>query len=112
MSIITSLGCLNFTNSLTHNLFSSSINERGTSPKPNEVLRPIYRPRAGLAESAFQPLDKIFIRVSEVTGQKEGPYLIEKDEGGRYSLCDEDGGTVKDGRVYDASELISYAEGK
>jgi hypothetical protein len=35
-------------------------------------------------------------------------YWIEKAEDGRYSLCDKDGNTAHDGKLYQESELTLY----
>lgn len=53
------------------------------------------------------PLDKVFLCPSGVQ-DREGPYLIEKTEDGKYSLCDEDGKTVKGGEMFEEGDLVLY----
>ncbi|KAF8847728.1 hypothetical protein BDZ45DRAFT_754602 [Acephala macrosclerotiorum] len=55
----------------------------------------------------FMPLDKVFLCLSG-SQDREGPYLIEKAEHGKYSLCDEDGKTVKGGEMFEEGDLVLY----
>ena len=48
----------------------------------------------------LKPGTKVFIRA---TG--EGPYLIEKAEGGKYTLCDEKCNSAKEGQAFKEDEL-------
>lgn len=61
----------------------------------------------GLKGHKFLPTDEVVI-IDPRTRQKEGPYQIEQAEKGRYSLCDENGKTVKSGKLFEESELVAY----
>ncbi|CZR64740.1 uncharacterized protein PAC_14639 [Phialocephala subalpina] len=73
---------------------------------PEDGARPtIDPPRDG--NYKFMPDDKVWLCPSG-TQDREGPYLIEKTENGKYSLCDEDGRTARGGEMFEEKDLILY----
>ncbi|KAL5317336.1 hypothetical protein ACEPPN_014431 [Leptodophora sp. 'Broadleaf-Isolate-01'] len=73
---------------------------------PKDGARPSVD-HPGDGKYKFMPLDKVFLCPSGVQ-DREGPYLIEKTEDGKYSLCDEDGKTVKGGEMFEEGDLVLY----
>jgi len=73
---------------------------------PEDGARPSVD-HPGDGKYKFMPLDKVFLCPSR-TRIKEGPYIIEKTDNGKYSLCDEDGKTVKGGELFEEGDLIPY----
>ena len=55
----------------------------------------------------FAPGDEVCIRQSGSRAQSE-PYLIEKAENGRYTLCNSEGKTVMGGQKYKDKDLKIY----
>lgn len=56
-------------------------------------------------EFKYAPGDEVYLTVS---GTKEGPYKIEAVKGGKYSLCDTGGTTVKGGQTFEEGDLELY----
>ncbi|OQV09881.1 hypothetical protein CLAIMM_13959 [Cladophialophora immunda] len=52
----------------------------------------------------FSPGDEVYIRQSGHRA-REGPYLVEKAESGKYTLCNSEGVTVKNGQKFEDKEL-------
>ena len=42
------------------------------------------------------------------TRNREGPYMIQDAEGGKYSLCDDNGQPVKVGQTFGEEDLILH----
>jgi len=53
----------------------------------------------------FWPGDKVYLCSS---GTQEGPYTIERAKDGKYTLCNDQGDSVKDGKEFEESELTLY----
>jgi hypothetical protein len=50
----------------------------------------------------FRPNDEVYLIAS---GTREGPFTVASVGNGRYTLCDANGNSVKDGKAYDENEL-------
>ncbi|KAM7217475.1 hypothetical protein V8F06_007106 [Rhypophila decipiens] len=74
---------------------------------PEDGQRPAVR-SYGTKQHVLRPNDQVIIRASG-GNVREGPYHIEKcTDGGKYTLCDEDGKTVKEGKEFEEGELEVY----
>ena len=51
------------------------------------------------------PGDKIYLCSS---GSREGPYIIESTKDGKYTLCDDNANSVKDGETFEERDLLLY----
>ena len=61
----------------------------------------------GTQRYKFAPGDEVCICQSGSRAQS-GPYLIEKAENGRYTLCNDDGKTIMGSQTYEDKDLKIY----
>ena len=74
---------------------------------PEDGKKPLVdKPQDGKKYS-FAPGDKVYLVKAEIQN-REGPYLVEKPENGKYTLCDENGNTVNGGEMVEEKDLVSY----
>jgi len=66
--------------------------------------RPIVQ-KPGQERYDLFPLDKVYLCTGE-TRRREGPYLVERAENGKYALCDENGVSVKKGIWFERKHLV------
>ncbi len=90
------------------------VRHRKTAPPPSFFFPPDGKKPIidsyGRSSYKFTPGDKVDIQSSTATGSREGPYIIQAAEGGKYTLCDEYGKTAKDGNSYAEDELALHDE--
>lgn len=61
----------------------------------------------GDAAYTFSPWDEVMI-VNPQTQVREGPFCIKEGIQGSYLLCDAQGNTVKDGRLFPEAQLVLH----
>ncbi|KAF3938033.1 hypothetical protein ABW19_dt0200522 [Dactylella cylindrospora] len=87
---------------------SFEVEEAFTIPK--DGARPgVDPPKDGAYVYKYMPLDKVYLQRAG-TQNREGPYLVEKTENGKYSLCDEAFKPIKNGETFHEAELVLYSQ--